>query len=163
MAKKTATARLETAPPATVAERRRALRDTAGPSVRKANVALDLTKADAREKLAALYPRPASETMLDANARVEAAALEYITQRDLAKIAITKQQIAGNELCQAIGAAQGLVGDGWKATWCVGKGSVDWKALAAAEAIPEETIERFRKSGSRTLDVREVAEEGGVR
>ena len=160
MAKKSAAARIEAPAPTTVAERRRQLRAAkadAGPGLAKVEV--DLTKPEARKTLTSLYPRPTSDAMLDATAEIEAAALEYIAQRDIAKVANAKKDIAGNVLCNAIGRAKGICGDGWKATWDMSKGNVDWTALASKLSIPDSVIAEHRKPESRGLDVKEVAEE----
>ena len=161
MARKS-TARVETKAPATVAERRRAIRaakePSSGPGVKK--VEIDLSKPEARKALTALFPRPTSEAILEASSEIEAAAVAYVEQRDLAKIASDKKESAGNVLCNAIGRHTGIRGDGWKATWDMSKGNVDWTALAKAEGISDETIAKYRKPESRGLDVKEVAEEG---
>lgn len=157
MPKKSATQ----AKPATVAERRRAIRDArdplSGPGVQK--VVIDLTKPGARKALTALYPRPTSETYIDASAETEAAAFVYIEQRDAAKVASEKQQVGGNALCNAIGRNLGIRGNGWKATWDMSKGSVDWTQLAKDLQIPDEVIAKYRRPESRGLDVTEVADE----
>ncbi len=148
--------------PVTVAERRRAIRaakgePTAGPGLKKATI--DLTKPNARDLLKALYPCPTSDTMLDATPELEAAALDYVEQRDLEKVAKTKKEIAGNVLCNAIKTAKGVVGEGWKAVWGMSKGNVDWAQLAKDQGISDATIAKYRKPESRGLDVDEVAEE----
>ena len=154
--KSTAAAAIE---PTTVAGRRRALRGepASGPGVKK--VTIDLTKAGARDALKALYPRPTSATMLDSTPAIEAAALEYVKQRDLESLSKKAKEVAGNHLCAAIGSNTGIVGEGWKATWDMSNGNVDWSALAKAEGISDETIAKYRKPQSRGLDVKEVAEE----
>lgn len=147
--------------PTTVAERRRALRAAkeprSGPGVKK--VEIDLTKRGARDALRALYPRPLTDTVLDATPELEAAALQYIEARDVAKIATEKKEIAGNVLCNAIGKNLGIRGDGWTATWDMSKGNVDWTTLAKDHNIPDEVIAKYRKHETRGLDVDEVAEE----
>lgn len=159
MARKS-TARVETKAPATVAERRRAIRDAngEGPSVKKV-VEIDLTKANARDQLRALYPRPTSETILEATPALEAAAFEYVKQRDAESLAKKAKEVAGNRLCAAIGHNLGVAGVGWKANWDMSNGNVDWAALVKAEGISDETIARHRKPESRGLDVKEVADE----
>jgi hypothetical protein len=155
--KSTAAAAIE---PSTVAGRRRAIRGdgpASGPGVKK--VTIDLTKPGARDALKALYPRPTSETMLAATPELEAAALEYVKQRDLESLAKKAKEVAGNHLCAAIATNTGIVGEGWKATWDMSNGNVDWSALAKAEGISDETIAKYRKPQSRGLDVKEVAEE----
>ncbi len=149
--------------PQTVAERRRALRDAkggakSGPGLKK--VEIDLTKANARDALKALYPRPTSDAMLTATPELEEVALEYVEQRDLEKLAKEKKEVAGNFLCNAIRRATGVAGDGWKATWDMSNGTVDWAALVKAEKISDETIAKYRKPQTRGLDVKETAEEG---
>lgn len=150
--------------PASVAERRRAIRDakgegaSSGPGVKK--VEIDLTKPGARKALTALYPRPTSDMYIDATPETEAAALQYVDLRDDAKVLTDKKEVAGNILCNAIRSAKGIRGNGWKAEWSMSKGSVDWTQLAKDLAIPDGVIEKYRKPESRGLDVREVAEEG---
>lgn len=160
MAKKSA-AQAE-AKPTTVAERRRSIRaandPASGPGVKK--VEIDLTKPNARKALSALYPRPTSDTYLDATPETEAAALAYIEQRDVESVSKGKKELAGHVLCNAIGPAKGIVGKGWKATWGMSKGNVDWEKVCEAFNIPEDVLERYRKPESRGLDVRELAEEG---
>lgn len=150
-------------PPTTVAERRRQLREKAGPAVAKADkrIEIDLSKPDARKALAALFPRPENDTLIEASPELEAAALRYIEARDAAAVAAEKQAVAGNELCHAIAKNLGVTGVGWKATWDLAKGSVDWTALAKELAISDETIARHRKPSSRTLIVRETADSDG--
>lgn len=146
--------------PTTVAERRRAIRDakeTSGPGLKK--VEIDLTKPNARKALVGLYPRPSSDTYIDATPETEAAALQYIEQRDAATRSSEKKEIAGNMLCNAIGVATGIRGNGWKATWDMSKGNVDWAQLAKDLNISAEVIEKYRKPEFRGLDVRELAEE----
>lgn len=149
--------------PATVAERRRALRDAKAPSpggTSATKVQIDLTKPGARKALAALYPAPESETMIDASPALERAALEFIEQRDAGSIAGKKQDAAGNELCSAIGKAKGIIGEGWVATWDLSKGGIDWADVVAELNIPDHVLERHRKASGRVLTVRETAEEG---
>lgn len=147
--------------PQTVADRRRAIREAngEGPGLKKV-VEIDLTKPGARKALTALYPRPESETNIDATPELERAALDYVAQRDLAKIAADKKEVAGNVLCNAIAKNKGIVGKGWKAQWDMSNGNVDWAALAKAEGISDETIAKYRKAEFRSLDVKEVADEG---
>jgi len=147
-------------PAMTVAERRRQLRDAkapAGPGVKK--VEIDLSKPGARKALLGLYPCPTSDTIIDSTPDTEAAALEYIVQRDAAKIATEKKEAAGNVLCNAIAKNTGIRGEGWTAAWDMSKGSVDWSALAKDLGISDEVIAKYRKPSSRGLDVTEVAEE----
>lgn len=149
--------------PTTVAERRKAIRAAkgelaSGPGLKK--VEIDLTKPSARKALTALYPRPTNDVFLDATPELEAAALTYIEQRDAAKIASDKKEVGGNVLCNAIGSNLGIAGNGWKATWDMSKGNVDWAQLAKDLNISDEVIAKYRKAESRGLDVRELAEEG---
>jgi hypothetical protein len=154
-------ARVEVPPPPTVADRRRAIRDASGdgPGVKKV-VEIDLTKPGARKALTALYPRPESETIIDATPELERAAYDYVAQRDLAKIAAEKKEVAGNVLCNAIAKNKGVRGKGWKAEWDMSKGNVDWAQLAKDQGISDATIAKYRKPDSRGLDVTEVADEG---
>lgn len=146
--------------PATVAERRKAIRaakgEAIGPGLKKAEI--DLTKPAARKMLAALYPRPTSEAYLDATPETEAAALAYIEQRDAESVAKNKKEVAGNVLCNVIGEAKGIRGVGWKATWDMSMGNVDWEKVCADFNITVAVLEKYRKADSRGLDVRELAE-----
>lgn len=160
MAKKSA-ARAEVKP-TTVAERRQAIRaakgePNSGPGVKK--VTIDLTKPNAREKLTALYPRPTSELYIDATPETEAAALAYIEHRDVETTAKVKKTVAGNLLCNAIGTDKGITGKGWKATWDMSAGNIDWAKICVDYKIPEAVLETYRKPPSRSIDVRELAEE----
>ncbi len=159
MAKRNAAAETK---PTTVAERRQAIRaakePASGPGVKK--VLIDLSKPTARKMLTALHPRPTSETYLDATPELEEAALVYIEQRDAETLSKGKKEIAGNHLCNAIGDAKGVVGKGWKATWGLSAGNIDWAKVCEDFKIPEATLEKYRKPESRGLDVRELAEEG---
>lgn len=159
MAKKSAAREVK---PATVAERRRAIRaakgePVSGPGLKK--VEIDLTKPNARKALIGLYPRPRGEDFRDATPETEAAALQYIEARDAAALASEKKEIAGNILCNAIRDSKGVRGEGWKATWDMSKGNVDWAQLAKDLSISDEVIAKYRKPESRGLDVRELAEE----
>lgn len=148
--------------PITVGDRRRQLRAVKGgdsPGLKK-TAELDLSKASARKALSALYPRPESEAMLTATPDLEAAALAYIEARDAATLATEKKDVAGNVLCNAIAKSLGITGDGWKAVWDMTKGSVDWSAVAKELAIPEDVLAKHRRQETRTLVVRETAEEG---
>lgn len=149
--------------PATVADRRRALREAqglpnSGPSVKKAEI--DLTKPSARKALSALFPRPENDTIVLATPELEAAALQYIEARDAATLATEKKEIAGNILCNAIAKNLGVAGAGWKAVWDMSKGSVDWAELVKELNVPDETVAKHRKPESRSLTVREIADEG---
>lgn len=149
--------------PTTVAERRNALRAAkgeavSGPGIRK--VEIDLTTPSARKALAALHPRPVNEVMIEATAELESAALQYIEARDAATLATEKKEIAGNVLCNAIAKNLGVTGVGWKAEWDMTKGSVDWTSVAKELGIADDVIAKHRRPESRTLTVREIAEEG---
>ncbi len=163
MASKKSARKTATPVATTVAERRRSIRgskvETVEPRAKKFTI--DLTKPGARDALRALFPCPLVATMLDGRAQpeVEAAALEYIAQRDLEKVAKTKKEIAGNVLCNAIKSATGITGDGWKATWDMSKGNVDWAGLAKEKGITDAEIADYRKPATRGLDVSEVADE----
>ena len=142
MAKKSAAAE---AKPTTVAERRQAIRaekgePASGPGLKK--VVIDLSKPNAREKLTALYPRPTSETYIDATPETEAAALLYIEQRDVESASKSKKTVAGNVLCNAIAKDKGIKGNGWKATWGNSAGNIDWAKVCEDFKIPEATLER---------------------
>jgi hypothetical protein len=132
----------------------------AAPRAKK--LTIDLTKPGARDALRVLYPCPTSDTMIDARMQpeIEDAALEYIAQRDIEKIAKLKKEVAGNVLCNAIKTAKGITGDGWKAVWDMSNGNVDWARLAKDKGITDAEIANYRKPPSRGLDVDEVAEEG---
>lgn len=159
--RKSPAARVEVAKPETVAERRRALRGedgAVGPGVKK--VLIDLTTPGARKALTALYPAPENEVFIDATPELERAAHAYVVERDAAKVASVKQQIAGNILCNAIAKNKGIRGVGWRAEWDTSKGNIDWAELAKEECISDETIAKYRKPPSRGLDVTEVADEG---
>lgn len=149
--------------PSTVAERRRAIRaakePASGPGVRRAAM-IDLTKPAARKILVGIHPRPENEVYVDATPELERAALQYIEQRDVEKISKEKKEVAGNVLCNAIGKNLGLRGDGWKATWGMSKGNVDWARLAKEAGISDETIAKYRTPDRRGLDVDEVPDEG---
>jgi hypothetical protein len=97
--------------------------------------------------------------MLPSTPELEAAAFQYIEARDAAKLASERKEAAGNVLCNAIARAQGITGEGWKAVWGMSKGNVDWAELAKAEGLSDETITKHRKPETRSLDVRETAEE----
>lgn len=159
MGRKTAAAKTIT--PTTVAERRRTLRAAKAPAsstaVRK--VEIDLADPSARKALSSLYPSPVDELMIPATPELEAAALAYVEARDSATLANERKEAAGNVLCNAIGRHLGIEGDGWRAEWSLTKGSVDWTRLAKDKGIPDEEIAPYRKPSSRTLTVREVAEE----
>lgn len=127
-----------------------------GPTVKK--VAIDLKQPNARKQLAALYPRPTSETFLEATPATRRAARKYIEQRDAESTAKAKKEVAGNVLCNAIGSNKGIKGDGWKATWDMKIGNVDWEKVCADYKIPKEALEKYRHGESRTIDVRELAE-----
>lgn len=146
----------------TVATRRTAKREehagTHGkPGVRRAKVEIDLTRSDARKKLLALYPHTKTDAIGEATKELEQAALEYIKERDVAKLATERKELAGHVLCNAIGSGLGLRGDGWEATWPETTGNVDWAALAKDHGIDDETIETYRRPGGRVLKVTEVA------
>lgn len=145
--------------PATVAERRKAIRGAKEPTSGTSKVEIDLTKPGARKALTALHPQPINETMIDATPSLETAALQYIEARDAATLATEKKETAGNVLCNAIGKNLGVVGEGWKAEWGMSKGNVDWTQLAKDLNISDEVIAKYRKPETRGLTVRELAEE----
>lgn len=148
--------------PKTVGERRRALRDektdATGPGVKK--IVIDLDAPDARKALTSLYPRPEDETILTATPALEQAALAYIRSRDAATLAEQEKEKAGNRLCEAIRKHLGVAGDGWRATWDMVKGSVDWTKLSKEQGIADDVIARYRLPEKRSLRVTEKAEEG---
>lgn len=128
-----------------------------GPGVKKPTT-IDLTQPNARKLLAERHPRPSNDLYAEASPEAEEAAAEYFAQRAAESAAKSGKELAGTQLCAAIGSNLGVRGDGWKATWSMRDGDVDWRALAKAHGITEEQIETFRKPQSRSLDVREVAD-----
>lgn len=145
--------------PTTVLERRRSIRSQRGDRPGLKKVEIDLTKPTARKMLTALFPRPTTQAMLDATDETEKAALEYVQQRDAESVAKNSKEVAGNLLCNAIGSSLGIKGKGWKATWDMKGGNVDWDEVVKEMNIPSEVIDRHRKPAYRALDVRELAED----
>lgn len=128
-----------------------------GPGVKKPPT-IDLTQPNARKALAALHPAPTNDLYLEASPEAEEAAAEYFAQRAAESSAKSGKELAGTQLCAAIGKNLGVRGDGWKATWGMRDGEIDWRGLAKAHGITDEQIETFRRPPSRSLDVREVAD-----
>lgn len=159
MATTTTRSRSETKPAGTRAPRGKG---KAGPGVAKAAAAaaIDLTQPNARKALLALHPKPTNELFVDATPEAEKSAQRYFAERAVEKAAGAAKELAGTELCAAIGGSLGVRGDGWRATWDEKDGSVDWKALAVSLGATEAQIAKFRAPPTRALDVREVAEGG---
>lgn len=144
----------------TVAERKRARRapKSEPPKPIAVKPTIDLTRPDARYALAAAFPNVITGKVLEATATEEAAALAYIEARDAEARAKGAKEASGNVLRFAIGDAEEIAGDGWKATWKFQKSEIDWGALVKELAIESEVIERFRKPSARVLLVKETAE-----
>lgn len=147
--------------PKSVATRKRARRAAEPAPVAPVYVkpTIDLTQPNARKALVAAFPAPTSETMIDATEAEERAALAYIEARDAEARAKGAKEAAGNVLCYAIGNDEGIKGDGWKATWKLAKGEVDWSRLCKDLNIEDSVIERYRKPSARRIDLRETADE----
>lgn len=155
----------------TVAARKRARRAAELPAAdppKPTKPVIDLAQPNAAKILSATFPRPTSETMRAATEEEARAALAYLEGRDAEARAKGAKEAAGNVLKYAIGEDLGLHGDGWKATWGLARGSVDWarvlKALVAPPFnIPQHVLdhlcEEHRGEASRRIDVRETADE----
>ena len=145
----------------TVKARKRARRAPDAPKP-KAEVMIDLARMSAeqaKKALTAAFPRPIAGKVIEATEASAKSALEYLNARDAESIASGRKEAAGNALRLAMGDAEEIHGDGWKATWALQKAEIDWSALCKECNIPAEVIEQFRKPQRRVLNVRETAEE----
>lgn len=147
--------------PSTVADRKRARRApkakaAATPAPVYVKPSIDLTQPDAKKALAAAFPVVVEGKYVQATEAEEIAALAYFEARDAAARAEGAKEAAGNVLRYAIADAEGITGDGWKATWKHQKSEIDWGALVKELAIESEVIERFRKPKTRVLLPKEV-------
>lgn len=150
------------APSAPIVERKRARRARVAapppPPPVVVKPAVDLTRSDARKALAVAFPTAITGKVVEATEADTRAATAYLDARDAEARAQGAKEAAGNALRYAIGDAEEIHGEGWKATWKFQKSEIDWGKLVSELAIESEVIERYRKPSARVLLVRETAD-----
>lgn len=127
-----------------------------GPGVAKAVAPpppVDVTQPNARKALLALFPNATNELYVDATPEVEAAAERFLAARARAKAAMDEAEIAGNEICAAIGKNLGVRGETFRASWADREGQVSWKAIAIERGATAEDEAKHRGNPTRVLDV----------
>jgi putative phage-type endonuclease len=84
-----------------------------------------------------------SEDWADSNPGLDRVASLYSEKLYESKLLDQELQNLAISLKEAIGEKQGIIGQGWRATWRTNKGSAktDWKAVAEAAKVPQEIID----------------------
>jgi predicted phage-related endonuclease len=114
----------------------------------------------AREYLAKAFPRNTT-AMKDSSNEAEEIARQILTATaDMACLELRTEELK-NRLKAIIGEAEGIQGQGWKATWKATKGTTvtDWRALAEHLNPTPMDIARYTttKAGVRRFLMKEIA------
>jgi len=115
--------------------------------------AIDPNARNAKELLAARFPKVLHVGTVEAPIGSERFAVEYLELNAQIKKIDDRKEVCANHLKAAIGAQEGIESDAFKALWGERDGTIDWKALCEKKGITEREIETFRKAGGRTLTV----------